>query len=104
MHDLDDLKNEIQDLEDVVVLAECMHRLSNFHEFREVINVNLLEVRRNALVSQLYKFTPQSPEYQEMVRELDHLSYLSQYFLNLVQRGVEAKATLRDAQLYLNEE
>lgn len=99
-----ELREGMQDLTQLVNLATQLKRLETLNEYRDVIQHNLLNVRRNALVSQLCKFSPQSPEYLEMIRELDHISYLSHYFVMIGQQGEEAQELLQDAQNYFNNE
>lgn len=100
----EDLREQIKKDRKTVALSQAAYRLQQTTDFREIISHNLLQVRVNALVSQLASWVKDSPEYAAAVRELDAISYLRHYLVNLESEGAEALASLKEAQLLLDNE
>lgn len=100
----DELREQIKKDQETEEMAKALHRLNFGVDFKKVIQQYLLTQVPNELVSSLACLVPDSPEYKEIIRTLDHISYLRQFFKDIEAAGVIAQGAIREAQAILNNE
>lgn len=100
----EDVKAQISESRRKVDLAQRTYRLETNSDFIEVIQKNLIHDRTIELTSELSLLNPESFEYKQILRELDAISYLRNYFVQLILTGAEAQDSLQEAQNLLNSE
>ena len=97
-----ELRDQLKQCRRDVDLANFADRLQLNADFKDVIHQNLFIDKSNALVSQMSLFSKESVEYQQILRELDAISYLRNYFIQLEVTGADAQVSIQDAQNTLN--
>ena len=100
----DALLKQISEDRKRVDLAQSVNKLSENLDFKKVIQVHLFQDRLNALALQLSVYVKDSPEYSQIVRELDAISYLRNHLVELKELGDEAQAALSEAQSLIDNE
>lgn len=100
----DALLKQISEDRKKVDLAQSVSRLNENLDFKKVIQVHLFQDRLNALALQLSVYEKDSPDYNQIVRELDAISYLRNHLVELEELGDEAQAALSEAQSLLDNE
>lgn len=100
----DALLKQISEDRKKVDLAQSVNRLNENLDFKKVIQVYLFQDRLNALALQLSVYEKDSPEYSQIVRELDAISYLRNHLVELKELGDEAQAALSEAQSLIDNE
>lgn len=100
----DALLKQISEDRKRVDLAQSVNRLNENLDFKKVIQVHLFQDRLNALALQLSVYVKDSPEYSQIIRELDAISYLRNHLVELKELGDEAQAALSEAQSLIDNE
>lgn len=85
-----------------VELGEAMTQLSLNPAFKLVIENHLFKETVQGLVLQLASISKSTSQYEEVLRELDAISYLQNYLQNTITKGVDASLSIREAQYLLN--
>lgn len=84
-----------------VELSDALVQLKLTAPFKLVFETNLFTQQVNSLVLKLATLSKPSPEYDEVVRELDAISYAQNYLQQLTVRGSEAAHSIREAHDFL---
>lgn len=100
----DALLKQISEDRKRVDLAQSVSKLNENLDFKKVIQVHLFQDRLNALALQLSVYEKDSPDYNQIVRELDAISYLRNHLVELKELGDEAQAALSEAQSLIDNE
>ena len=100
----DALLKQISEDRKRVDLAQSVNKLNENLDFKKVIQVHLFQDRLNALALHLSVYEKDSTDYNQIVRELDAISYLRNHLVELKELGDEAQAALSEAQSLLDNE
>lgn len=101
---MNELNQHAEILKSQISLGEAVERLKNNRDYQMVFKKYLFGEYLNSLSLSLSVFSKDSKEYQEILREIDSLSYLNNRLLNITNEGNNAKFTLRETLAMLDEE
>lgn len=98
-----DLKRQVAECQAKLKSVTALERLLSNNDFNLVIAKDLFEDKANSLVLSLNKLDRGSAVYDQTIRELDAISSLRNYLVDLGASGAEIRDTLKDAQTALDQ-
>jgi hypothetical protein len=97
-----DVNNLLAQHRQEVALSDAIVQLKLTAPFKLIFENNLFTQQVHLLVLKLATLSKPSPEYDEVVRELDAISYAQNYLQQLTVKGTEAAQSIREANVFLS--
>ena len=94
----DELRLLITQLKNKIALADAVARLNNHPDFRLVFLNHTNKELPLQLVNEMSRYKLGSEEHNDLVSQLDHVSFIQAHLTNLIDEGQIAEQDLREAQ------